>query len=94
MANPITSDTKVIQKKEIPTVELNGEVALMNPEKGYYYGLDPIGSRVWAIMDKQIAIKDIVGILVKEYEVSEEVCEDHVIALIEQLYEQELVSVS
>lgn len=93
MDKPITPDTMVIQKKSLPSVVLDGEIALMNRENGRYYSLDPIGSRIWAIMSEQITVKDIVAILLQEYEVSPENCGNDVIDLVNQLNEQGLVDI-
>lgn len=93
MDKPITPDTIVIQKRTLPSVVLDEEIALMNTENGRYYSLDPVGSRIWAIMAEQITIKDIVAILLQEYEVSPEICGNDVIDLVKQLNEQGLVNI-
>jgi hypothetical protein len=93
MDKSITSDTMVVQKKTLPSVVLDEEIALMNTENGRYYSLDPIGSRIWAIMAEQISIKEIVAILLQEYEVSPEICGNDVIDLVKQLNEQGLVNI-
>lgn len=45
MDKPVNSHTRVAQKKALPTVELDGEIALMNAERGRYYSLDTVGTR-------------------------------------------------
>lgn len=93
MDKPITPDTMVVQKKTLPNVVLDEEIALMNTENGRYYSLDPVGTRIWAIMAEQITIKDIVAILLQEYEVTPEICGNDVIDLVKQLNEQGLVNI-
>jgi hypothetical protein len=93
MDKPITPDTIVVQKKTLPNVVLDEEIALMNTENGRYYSLDPVGTRIWAIMAEQITIKDIVAILLQEYEVTPEICGNDVIDLVKQLNEQGLVNI-
>jgi hypothetical protein len=94
MRKIITVNTKVAQKKKLPVVDLDGEIALMNTEKGHYYSLDSIGSRIWTIMADEIAISDLIAVLLVEYEVSPEVCERDVTDLIRQLNDQGLIDVS
>jgi hypothetical protein len=94
MDRPINSDTKVAQKKALPSVELDGEVALMSVDRGRYYSLDTVGTRIWNVMSEQIAIKEIVDILLLEYDVTPETCENDVIDLVRQLNEQGLVTVA
>lgn len=94
MRKAITVNTNVVQRKNLPIVDLDGEIAIMNTERGHYYSLDSIGSRIWTIMENEIGIKDLINVLLVEYEVSTEVCERDVIDLIEQLSDQGLIEVS
>jgi len=93
MKKEITRDTKVVQRKELPTVMISGDIALMNAEKGIYYGLDAVGTRIWEIIKEEIAIKEIVDVLLKEYNVSADTCENDVIELIEKLDSAELIHI-
>ena len=91
--NDITANTIVLQKKNLPIVEFDGEIALMNTKKGNYYSLDSIGSRIWTIMAEQIAVHEIVSLLLIEYDVSSEICRRDVIELITKLHEEGLIEV-
>jgi len=87
----ITIETKVIQVKNLPIVEFDGEIALMNAEKGHYYSLDEIGTKIWSLMVDPITIKEIVDILLTEFDVERDVCEKDVMDLMKQLFDQGLI---
>jgi hypothetical protein len=63
----------------------------MNVERGTCYGLDAIGSRIWELMASPVAVGDLIGQLMTEYDVSREVCRDDVIALLTSLESEGLI---
>lgn len=40
-------NTKVCQSREIDSTDLNGEKVMMNLDKGKYFALNLVGSRIW-----------------------------------------------
>lgn len=65
--------------------EVDGEVVALNIDKGICYGLNKVGSRVWALIAEPRRIGDICATLVSEYEVDSATCEQQVIDLLEGL---------
>lgn len=90
----LTGNSKVFRQKNIMFNKLDDEVVMMSINKGEYYGLDSIGSRIWEIINEPIEIKEIVKILLNEYNISEEQCVKDVIAFLEELIKKELIGVS
>lgn len=52
------------------------ETVLLNLENGTYYGLDPVGTRIWALLKEGNTPAAIGPLLVAEYEVEPEVIEN------------------
>lgn len=92
-ANMINVNTKVCQYKEIDDVDLNGEKVMMNLDKGKYFALNPVGSRIWDIMREEIYVKDILNILLEEYDVDKETCVNNVLNYLGILEDEELITV-
>jgi hypothetical protein len=74
--------------------KLDDEVVMMSAQKGEYYGLDSIGSRIWEIIQEPVEISQIVKILLNEYEISEEQCTTDVTAFLNELLNKELIAIS
>lgn len=91
--NMIDVNTKVCQSKEIDDADLNGEKVMMNLDKGKYFALNSVGSRIWDIMREEIYVRDIVNILLEEYDVDKETCKNNVLDYLEILEDEELVTV-
>lgn len=92
-ANMINVNTKVCQYKEIDDVDLNGEKVMMNLDKGKYFALNQVGSRIWDIMREEIYVKDILNILLEEYDVDKETCVNNVLNYLGILEDEELITV-
>lgn len=87
----MNKETIVCQSREIDATNLNGETVMMNLDKGEYFGLNTIGSRIWNIVSEEITIKDIVNILLNEYEIDNDTCEKSVIDFLKELQTAELI---
>jgi len=85
---------KIKLPKEVVWTKLGDEVAILNSETGTYFGLDPVGSRIWCLMADGCAIDEVVAKLLTEYAVDEERVRKDLHDLIAQLEERSLVKVS
>ena len=65
----INLDTIINKNLEIEDTDLDGEKVMMNLEKGEYFMMNEVGSRIWEIISKPINVKDIIETLRSEYEV-------------------------
>lgn len=89
----IDISTKVCQSKEIDDADLNGEKVMMNLNKGKYFALNLVGSRIWDLIKDEICVKDIVKILLVEYDVDKETCENNVLNYLGLLENEELITI-
>lgn len=87
-------DTIINKNLEIDDTDLDGEKVMMNLDKGEYFMMNEVGSRIWEIITEPMNVKGIVDALRSEYEVDEETCEDTVIEFLERLNNAELIRVS
>lgn len=90
----LNGENIVAQNKEIDVSDLNGEKVMMNIDKGEYFSLNSLGSRVWELIDTPRKINDVVNNLLEEYEVSEEECRDNVMKFFNTLNHVNLISIS
>ncbi|HSH40901.1 MAG TPA: PqqD family protein [Arenicellales bacterium] len=52
--------------------EVDGESVLLSLDKGCYYGLDELGTRIWKLIDRDLDSDQVVAAIVEEYEVEPE----------------------
>lgn len=71
--------------------ELEGEMVLLDLASGVYFGLDPVGTRVWGLIAEQRSPAEIVTALTAEYEVDARTCEADLFELLDVLAAHELI---
>jgi len=90
----IRPDAILRRKQDQLSSEIDGEVVMLSIENSEYYGMDKVGSHIWQLIEKPISLKQLIGILLDEYEVAEEQCTEDTVKFIEQLMEKELVEIT
>lgn len=72
--------------------EVGGEFVLLDLESGIYFGLNPVGSRIWQLLDeKPQALSTICDIVEAEFDASRDVIEADAVSLTGELVEQGLI---
>jgi hypothetical protein len=74
--------------------DLDGEAVLLNLKTGLYFGLDRVGTRVWQLLASHAVLAEIVDVIAAEYDVPKERCAEDLIALVNEMQEQELVTLT
>ena len=69
----------------------DGEIVMMNVEKGMYYGMGDIESCIWELMERPLSISQLCDTLTERYDVTREICQEDVLGFLHQLHEEGLV---
>jgi len=69
------------------------EAVLLDLDSGAYFGLDPVGFRIWRLMESNPTFVEICDRMVDEYDVERSVVEHDAAALLSELVEKKLVRV-
>ncbi len=84
---------KVVIPEDVLVQDLGGESVLLNLENEQYYGLDDVGTSMWAALEKTGSLEDALAVLQEEYEVEPEQLRQDIQELVEQLVENGLLKV-
>lgn len=90
----LTPSAKVTVREGVLFQQLQDEAVLLNLDSGQYFGLDPVGTRIWNLLTEGQSLPQIVSTIVAEFDVGGERCEADLLKLIGDLEGQGLVSVS
>ena len=63
-------DSTVQRNGEILFTDLDDTVVMMDPDKGTYYELDTVGTRIWSLLDTGRSVKELCDLLVENYDVT------------------------
>ena len=78
-------------RKDVVFRELEGEMVLLNLATGVYFGLDPVGTRIWTLLDARRSPDEIVKTLTAEYEVDVDTLGVDLARFLDALRDSELV---
>jgi coenzyme PQQ synthesis protein D (PqqD) len=87
----ISLQSLVAQTPEVVGSRIEDRMALMSIKNGAYYGMDPVGSRVWELIGKPTRVSAICETLLGEFNVDRALCEKQVLAFLRQLADADLV---
>jgi hypothetical protein len=89
----ISNRSIVVAAKGQVSSDLAGETSILNIQSGVHYNLDPIGARIWSMMQEPRAVAEIQSTIASEYDVEPERCARDVVVLLEELHAQGLIEV-
>ena len=85
--------TVVVSTHQVSS-DLAGEAAILNLKDGVYYGLDPVGARVWNLIQQRRTLEELCDILSCEYYVEMPRLEADLRNLLIQLADKDLVEIT
>jgi hypothetical protein len=87
----LSFSARIAALPEVMYRTVGDEAVLLNMKKQSYFGLDPVGARMWAVLNESASIQTALELLLTEYEVSESQLRTDLEAFVEKLLEQGLV---
>jgi hypothetical protein len=90
----LSLDSVVAASKDQVSCPLEDEVAIVHLKAGVYYGLDPVGARIWELIATPRSVRAVRDTLLAEYQVDRERCEQDLVTLLRSLVEAGLIEIS
>jgi len=87
----LTVDDRVSVNGDVVFRDLDGEVVLLHLQRGTYFGLDPVGTRVWQALVEHGRARPAVALLLAEYDVTADALESDVARLLDELSANDLI---
>jgi len=87
----IADAAKVRIVEDVVYRELEGEMVLLNLRTGVYFGLDPVGTRVWQLLQEGCTVAQVCERLADEYDVTAALAGQDVRAFVTALRDNALV---
>ncbi len=74
--------------------QLGEEVVILGLDSNRYFGLDEVGATVWNLLKEPRSVTSIRNRLLEEYDVDPQVCQQDLIALLQELAEHQLIEIT
>ena len=66
---------------------VDDRVVLLSPIDFSYHALDPVGARIWSLLETQRAFGDLISELTASYSIDEQTCRADVLPFVERMSE-------
>jgi hypothetical protein len=93
MDAPLSLHTIVVAAPEQVSCPLGEESAILNLKNSVYYGMNPVGARVWDLLKQPKSVTELRNALLEEYEVDEVRCGNDLLALLETMRSEGLIEI-
>ena len=84
---------KITIPAQVMARQVGQETVILDLASGTYFGLDPVGARIWQLMVEGKTLAEVCEAMLAEYEVTAEKIELDVLALTQELSAKQLISV-
>ena len=81
----VTLATRVQPSGEVLAQEVGGEAVLLDLASERYFGLDPVGTRIWALLAQAPVLEQVHATLCEEFQAEPARIETDLLALVQQL---------
>ncbi len=92
-ASSVSLDRRVHRSDDVLMQEVGGEAVLLDLASEMYFGLDPVGTRIWELLADAPALSQVHATLCGQFNAPRERIQADLIALVEQLAKAGLVKV-
>jgi hypothetical protein len=86
----LTRQSTVVATGDQVSSPVGEEAVILDVGEGMYYGVNPVGSRVWELIQRPTSVDDICQTIHREYDVAADRCESDVLAFLERLVDSGL----
>jgi hypothetical protein len=88
----LPDDSRFVVSPDQVSCDLGGEAAILHLKTAIYYGLDPVGARVWDLLRTPKTLAELRDAILEEYDVDPARCESDLRDLLEKLAAAGLIS--
>jgi hypothetical protein len=89
----IRPDTVVVRSDEPVAVEVDRTVVMMSLAEGMYFGLEGVGPRIWALLERPRSASELADQLAGEFEVDPDTCLRDVCGFLDELRQAKLIQI-
>ncbi|MFO7642597.1 MAG: PqqD family protein [Candidatus Competibacteraceae bacterium] len=76
---------RVTVPSQVMDRSVGDETVILNLESGTYYGLDPVGARMWQLLGEGKPLGEVCDAMLAEYDVTRDRLEEDLLKLVEEL---------
>lgn len=90
----MSPETKMVIPAQVMSRQVGEETVILDLGSGMYFGLDPVGARIWQLIAEGHQVDAVVSRLLSEFEVAEDQLRQDVDNLVSELVSRGLIVLS
>lgn len=94
MSHSLTPATCLRRCPKLVATDVAGETVVLNITQGFYYGLNPTGSRIWALLREPRPVGTLIELLQQEYEVEADRCASDLEPFLNELLTAQIIEIA
>ena len=94
MSAVLSLNSVVVATTEQVSCQLGDESAVLNMKNDVYYGMDPVGARIWRLLQQPRTVWEVRNIILDEYDVDQLRCEQDLLDLLTNMRAEGLIEVN
>lgn len=91
---PITLATTLVASPDQVSATVADEAVILGMKDAMYYGLDPVGTRIWELLQQPAVLADVVTTITAEFEVTRQQAATDLLAFVADLHAHGLVEIA
>jgi hypothetical protein len=70
---------------------LSDELVMMDIDKGKYFSLNPVATRIWDLLVEPMSVDELCSLLMNEYDVEAEQCQEDVTDVLDKMVKLDII---
>ncbi len=87
----IESDSQFAHNPDLIATDMDGDTVMMSIERGEYYGVSGVGTRIWELLEKPTKLSQVITTICDEFEVDEATCQADAERFIRELIDNGMI---
>jgi hypothetical protein len=93
MDTVFSASSIVVAAKDHVSCPLGDDIIILDLRAGLYFSLDNVGAMVWQLIQQPRTMQDLRAAILEAFDVSTDVCERDLVALLQQLAAKDLIEI-
>lgn len=90
----VNKKSLLARNPDLVAAVMDGDIVMMSIERGLYFGISGVGTRIWALLEIPMSVEDLVRIIRSEYEIDEVTCQTDLLAFAQDLVGNGIVQIA
>jgi hypothetical protein len=81
----------ITRSEGLVSTVIDNETVILSLAKGEYFGLDPVASHIWELIEIPTKVGNLVDSILEDFDVDRETCETDVLAFVHDMVDKKMV---